>query len=141
MYIPSGTTTCWEVLHVLMQKQAKEKVKIKHLCHSSIDFHWFQKQVETYPRPERTEQISEVRKVQNGETRKCKYFLANRPMGNVHQFQGHLLPYPNKPTVQEMPTFSHPRSILPIQSSTVWSVFCCHGIHSGSQGSQADGSK
>ena len=64
-------------------------------------------------------------------------------MGNVHRFQGRLLSYPNKPTVQEIPTFSCSRSNLPIQSFMVQSVYCCYGDHNhyGCQGSQTDGSK
>ena len=71
----------------------------------------------TYPRSELTEQIYEVRKVQNGDTRKYD-FHANRRMGNIYRFQGCLLSYPGKPTVQEIPAFSHPGSILPVQGST-----------------------
>ena len=52
-----------------------------------------------------------------------------------------MLPYPNKPTVQEIPAISLPGSIVQIQSSTVCSVPCSNGIHDGSQGSQAHGSK
>ena len=37
--------------------------------------------------------------------------------------------------------FSHPMSILPVQSSIIWSVHCSNGIHNVSQGSQTDGSK
>ena len=62
-------------------------------------------------------------------------------MGNVHRFQGRLLPYPNKHTFQQIPVFSHPGSILPIHSCTVWSVHCSNGIHDSGQGSQTDSSR
>ena len=52
-----------------------------------------------------------------------------------------LLPYTNKSTVQDIPAFSCPGSILLIQRSTIWSDHCSNRIHSGSQGSQTDGSK
>ena len=68
-------------------------------------------------------------------------FLAERRIGNIHRFQGHLLPCPNRHTVQEVPAFTCPGSMLPIQSSTIWSVHCCNVIHNSSQGSQTDGSK
>ena len=68
-------------------------------------------------------------------------FLANRGMGNVHRFQGRLLPLPHKPTVQEIPASSCFGWILPIQRTTIWSVHCSYGIHDGSQGSPTDGSK
>ena len=61
--------------------------------------------------------------------------------GNVHRFQGCLLPYTNKLTVQEIPAFSRLGSIIPIQSSTIWSVHCSSAIYSGSQGSQTGVSK
>ena len=39
-------------------------------------------------------------------------------MGNVHRLHGRLLPHPNKPTIQEIPAISCPRSIIPIQNAT-----------------------
>ena len=62
-------------------------------------------------------------------------------MGNAHGFQGRLLPYANKPTVQEIPEFSHPGSIIPVKSSTIWPVLCSHGIHKSSDINQIDCSK
>ena len=60
---------------------------------------------------------------------------------NIHRFLICLLVYPNKPIVQEILAFSHPRPIPPIRNSTVWPVHCSNGIHASSQGSQTDGSK
>ena len=97
--------------------------------------------MEIYPRFELTEQISEIREIQNGDTRSHKDFLVERQMTNVHRFQGRLLPYPNKLTIQAIPAFSCPESILPIQSSTICFIYYSNGIHNGSQGSQTDGSK
>ena len=78
--------------------------------------------MEANPRSEFTEQISEIRDFQNGHTREFQDFLADRQMGGVHRFQGRLLPYTNKPTVQEIPADSHSGSILPIQSMVVKEV-------------------
>ena len=89
-----------EALHALMQKQATEKVKkssIPGFIQPTFPASKTQQQVGSYPRSECTEHISEVRKPQNGDTRKNWNFLANRPMGNIHRFQGCLFPYPNKP--------------------------------------------
>ena len=86
-----------------------------------------QQQMEIFSRSELTEQISEIRNLQNGDTRKHKDFLVERRMGNVHRFQEHVLPYTNKPSVQEIPAFSHSGSILPIQSSTLCSVHYSSG--------------
>ena len=62
-------------------------------------------------------------------------------MGYIPRFQGCSLPCLNKPTVQVISVFSHPTSILPIQNLTIWCVYRSNGIHNGSQGSQAGGSK
>ena len=35
--------------------------------------------------------------------------------------------------------FSHPGSVLPVQSPTLWSVHSTHGVHSGGQRGQTDG--
>ena len=36
--------------------------------------------------------------------------------------------------------FSHPKSVLPIQSLTVWSVHTLYGIHDSGEGGQTDDS-
>ena len=53
--------------------------------------------------------------------------------------QGHILPYTNSQPVQEVHAFSHPGSVLPVQSSTLWPVHSTHGVHSGGQRGQTDG--
>ena len=68
-----------EVLDVFKQKQVIKKVKIKHIWLSSIDILGSKtQQVETFPRSKLSEQVSEVRKIQNGDTRKHTTLLANR---------------------------------------------------------------
>ena len=42
-------------------------------------------------------------------------------------------------SVQEVHSFSHPGSVLPVQGPTLWSVHSNHGVHSGGQGGQTDG--
>ena len=57
-----------------------------------------QQQMKTYPGHELSKQISGVSKIQNGDTKKYKGFLANRRMGNVHRFQRYIHLYlKNKP--------------------------------------------
>ena len=94
-----------------------------------------QQQMEANPRPELTKQISEIRDFQNGDMREYNDF--------VHRFQGHLLPYTNKLTVQKILAFSHSGSVISVQSNTFWSVHCSNGIHNSrpSEGSQTAGSK
>ena len=62
-----------------------------------------------------------------------------RGVGHLHRLQGRILPYINSQPVQEVHAFSHPGSVLTVQSSTLWSVHSTHGVHSGGQRSQADG--
>ena len=87
---------------------AKTSSRIGQNFKISTDFPGSQieQQVETHPGSEYTEQTFKVREIQNGNTSKYKDFLPSRRMGNVHRFQGNLLSYPNKPTVQEIPTLS-----------------------------------
>ena len=93
-----------------------------------------QQQVETYLRPQYSEQISKIREIPNGNNRDCKDLPPASRVDNVHRLQGRLLPHSNTDPVQEIPTFSCSRSILPIQSI----VHNTHGIHGG-KGGQTDG--
>ena len=43
-------------------------------------------------------------------------------MGDIHRFQGHLIPYTHSKPVQKVAAFSRPGSNLPVQSITIWSV-------------------
>ena len=72
---------------------------------------WARQQVETYPRSELNVQTSEVRKIQNGDSRNYKNLPSDMRMSNVHRLQGRLLSYLNESIVQEIP--SHPRLIQP----------------------------
>ena len=60
-------------------------------------------------------------------------------MGNVHRLKEHLFPHTSLHTIQEVPVFLCQKSILPIQSTTLWSVHNIHEIHSGGQGDKTDG--
>ena len=66
-------------------------------------------------------------------------------MGYLHRLQGWprlqgcILPHTNSQSVQEVHAFSHPGSVLPVQSPTLWPVHSTHGLHSGRQRGQTDG--
>ena len=49
-----------------------------------------------------------------------------------------ILPHTNSQSVQEVHAFSHPASVLPVQSPTLWSVHSTYGVHSGGQRGQTD---
>ena len=68
-----------------------------------------------------------------------KEFSPDRGVGYVHRLQGRLLPHTNSKPVQSVPTFSRPGSNVPIQSTTLCSVHCTHGVHYSGQRGQTDG--
>ena len=98
-----------------------------------------QQPVETYPGPEHLEHLPKHRVVQNGDPRDYKDLLTARGVGHLHRLQGRTLPYTNSQSVPEVHAFSHPGLVLPVQSSTLWSVHSTHGVYSGGQGGQTDG--
>ena len=95
--------------------------------------------METYPGPEHLEHLSKHRVVQNGDPRDNKDLPTARGVGHLHRFQGRILPYTNSQPVQEVHAFSHPGSVLPVQSSTLWPVHSTYRVHSGGQRGQTDG--
>ena len=115
------------------------KSKLTGFLQPSIFGTQTQQPVETYPGPEHLEHLPKHRVVQNGETRDNKNLPAHRGVGHLHRLQGHILPYTNSQSVQEVHVFSHPGSVLPVQSPTLWSVHSTDGVHSGGQGGQTDG--
>ena len=98
-----------------------------------------QQLVDTYLGPQYSEQISEDREIQNGNTRNYKDLPSSRGVGDTHRLHGHLLPRSNTQPVEEISMFSYSRSILPSQSTTLWSVYISHGIHGSGEGGQTDG--
>ena len=77
--------------------------------------------------------------IQNGDPRDNKDLPPARGVGHLHRRQGRILPYTNSQSVQEVYAFSHPGSVLPVQSPTLWSVHSTHGVHSGGQRGQTYG--
>ena len=56
------------------------------------------------------------RVVQNGDPRDNKALPSGRGVGHFHRLQGRILPHTNSQSVQEVHAFSHPGSVLPVQS-------------------------
>ena len=98
-----------------------------------------QQPVETYPGPEHLEHLPKHRVIQNGDPRDNKNFPTARGVGHFHRLQGRILPYTNSQSVQEEHVFSHPGSVLPVQSPTIWPIYSTYGVHSGGQRGQTDG--
>ena len=94
----------------------------------------------TGPGPEHLEHLFKVvRVVQDGDPRDNKNLPTGRGMGHIHRRQGCILPYTNSQSVQEVHALSHPGSVLPVQSPTLWPVHSTHGVHSGGQRGQTHG--
>ena len=85
------------------------------------------------------EHLPKHRVVQNGDPRDNKDLPTARGVGHLHRLQGRILPYTNLQSVQEVHAFSHPGSVLPVQSSNLCSVHSTHGVHSGGQRGQSYG--
>ena len=97
-----------------------------------------QQPVETGPGPDHLEHLFKHRVVQNGDPRDNN-LLTGRGVGHIHRLQRRIIPYTNSQSVQEVHAFSPPGSVLPVQSSTLWSIHSSHGVHSGVQRGQTHG--
>ena len=97
--------------------------------------------METHPGPEHPEHLPKHRVVQNGDPRDNKDLPSGRGVGHFHRLQGCILPHTNSQSVQEVHAFSHPGSVLPVQSPTLWSFHSTYGVHSGGQRGQIEGYK
>ena len=98
-----------------------------------------QQPVETGPGPEHLEHLFKHRVIQDGDPRDNKNLPTGRGMGHIHRLQRRILPYTNSQSVQEVHAFSSPGSVLPVQSSTLWSIHSSHVVHSGGQRGQTHG--
>ena len=95
--------------------------------------------METYPGPEHIEHLPKHRVVRNGDPRGNKDLPSDRGVGHLHRLQGHILPHTHSQSGQEVHAFSHPGTVLPVQSPTLWSVHSTYAVHSGGQRGQNDG--
>ena len=115
------------------------KPKLTGLLKPAIFGTQTQQPVETYPGPEHLEHLPKHRVIQNGDPRDNKDLPPARGVGHFHRLQGRIFLYTNSQSVQEVHAFSHPGSVLPVQSPTLWSVYSTHGVHSGGHRGQTDG--
>ena len=98
-----------------------------------------EQQMEAYFRPKQTESLSQDGKIQNGDTGNHQNIPPARGVGNISRLQGCLLPHTHTGTIQEISQISCPRSDIPIQGSSLWSVHSALGVHCDSQGGEIDG--
>ena len=98
-----------------------------------------QQPVETYPGSEQLEHLSKHRVVQKSDPRDNKDLPTGRGVGHLHRLQRRILPHTYSQSVQEVHVFSPPGSVLPVQSPTLWPLHSSHGVHSGGQRGQTDG--
>ena len=134
---PQRQSHLLEALYQLVNKNAVELVANQN----SLGFYnrLFLVPKPNNPGPEHLEHLSKHRVVQNGDPRDNMNLPTGRGVGHLHRLQGRILPYTNSQSVQEVHAFSHPGSVLTVQSPTLWPVHSTHGVHSGGQGGQTDG--
>ena len=131
-----------EALHQLISKNAAERVQnpiISRVFQQTFPSAKTQQQMETHSRPKQTESFSQGGEIQDGNTGNHQNFPATRGMGHLNRLQRRLLPHTNTGTIQKISEISRPRSDIPIQGPALWSVHSTFGVHSGSQGSKANG--
>ena len=95
---------------------AGNKPKLTGVLQPAIFGTQTQQPVETYPGPEHLQHLPKHRVIQDGDPRDNKDHPADRGVGHLHRLQGRILPYTNSQSVQEIHAFSHPGSVLPVQS-------------------------
>ena len=78
-----------------------------------------QQLVDTYLGPEHLEHLPKHGVIQNGDIRDNKNLPTARGVDHLHRLQGRILPYTNSQSVKEVHAFSHPGSVLPVQSPTL----------------------
>ena len=115
------------------------KPKISRVFQQTFPSAKTQQQMETHSRPKQTESFSQGGEIQDGNTGNHQNFPATRGMGHLNRLQRRLLPHTNTGTIQKISEISRPRSDIPIQGPALWSVHSTFGVHSGSQGSKANG--
>ena len=98
-----------------------------------------EQQMEAYFRPKQIESLSQDGKIQNGNTGNHQNIPPARGVDNISRLQGCLLPHTHTGTIQEISQISCPRSDIPIQGSSLWSVNSAFGVHCDSQGGEIDG--
>ena len=89
--------------------------------------------MDDYTRPEQTKPISQGGEIQNGNTGNHQNLPPAREVGNLHRFQGYLLPYTNTGTGQEVHEISDPRQVMSVQGTAIWTVHSPHGLYGGSK--------
>ena len=89
--------------------------------------------------PKQSESFPQVRKVQDGDTGNHQNISPKRRMGKLHRLQGCLFPHSDTGTVQEIPQILYPETDLPVQSTSVRSVYSPHGVYCCSKRGETDG--
>ena len=95
--------------------------------------------METYIRSEQSEFFPQGGEIQDGDTGNHQDIRPTRGVGHLNRLQGHLLPYTNTGTIQEISEISHPKVDIPIQSTAFRTVHSTVGVHCGSKRGETDG--
>ena len=130
-----------EALHQLIDKNAVELVQNQQSRVFQPTFFGpkTKQQMETYIEPKQAESFSQGGEIQNGNTGNHQSISPTGGMGHLHRLQGCLLPHTHTRAVQEVSQISCPESILPVQSSALWSVHSTLRVHCDSKGGETNG--
>ena len=94
--------------------------------------------MEAYTRTEQTKSLPQGGEIQNGDTGNHQNIPPTRGVCDLNRLQGHLLPYTNTVTVQEISEISCPGADIPIQSTALWSVHSTLGVHCSGKGGETE---
>ena len=139
---PHSNLYLLEALHELAKQKCSrigQKSRISGLLQPAIFGPKFKQQMETHTRSEQSQQVPQGKKILNGDTRNDPDLPTDRGVGQVHRFQGRLLPHTNTTPIKEISEISYSGQNIPIQSTTIWPVHSSLGVHCSEQRGQTDG--
>ena len=113
---PHRNSYLLDSLHQLIDKNAVELVRNKssQLFQPAIFSSQGKQKMETYTRSEQSEFFPQGGEIQDGDTGNHQDIPPIRGVGHLDRLQGHLLPYTNTVTIQEISEISPPGADIPI---------------------------
>ena len=79
-------------------------------------------QMETHLRSEQSQQISQDRKIQDGDPRNYPDLPPDRGVGYVHRLQGRLLPHTHSSSLQKISEISCRGQNISVQGTSLWPI-------------------
>ena len=98
-------------------------------------------QMETHLRSEQSQQISQDRKIQDGDPRNYPDLPPDRGVGYIHRLQGRLLPHTHSSSLQEISEISCRGQNISVQGTSLWPIHSTSRVYSGNQRGKTDSLK